>query len=271
MRHRIFGREIRAPVHAGRGHYPARRPLCSHDRHPGAALDVRGFEELHGRPDGRAFSSAMTTAAAKNHGTAGSAFIGWILRQDAQLRESLGALIAQFFAEMTARLKLDDVPGDVGRVLDALALIGIAGELAIGAEVFPMPMGSAKASAVDIARVWLAGRNGDVSDRSRQIAERLYADRRSFIDLDASPESSTTETGWKTADFFHVLPTAFDRFAGAHPQTAARDLEADGLLRRGTEANCLLSRITVRGLRERMRVYSLRRRALLDALGLAED
>lgn len=229
------------------------------------------FEDLHGRADGRAFSNAICDAVARNHGTAGPAFIRWILQHDTELRAGIGSFMALTFDALVQRTGLTSVPDDVGRVLNAFALISVAGELAIRAGVLPWTSGTVHSAVIDVAKIWLAGRNGEVSNRCREIAERIHAKRDAFVDLAAPGASAQTEMGWKTTDWFHILPAAFDAFAGEHPQNAARDLEGDGLLQRGTEANCLLSRISIPGLKERKRVYSLKISAILAALGLSED
>ncbi|MCW1918055.1 DUF927 domain-containing protein [Rhodobacter sp. KR11] len=229
------------------------------------------FEDLHGYSGGGSFSKAICDAVARNHGTAGPAFIRWILKHDTELRAEIGALIACAFDEIAQGLGLAVVPDDVGRVLTAFSLISVAGELAIRAGILPWKAGTSRAAVVDVAKIWLAGRNGEVSQRCRRIAEGIHAKRDAFVDLAAPGTSAQTETGWKTKDWFYVLPAAFDAFAGEHPQNAARDLEGDGLLQRGTEANCLLSRISIPGLKERKRVYSLKASAILAALGPSED
>ena len=229
------------------------------------------FEDLHGHSDGRAFSTAICNAVAQNHGTAGPAFICWILRHNAELRAKIGTYMGLAFDELTQCLGLTSVPDDVGRVLNAFSLISVAGELAIRAGVLPWKAGTARAAAADVAKIWLAARNGEVSQRSREIVERIHAERDTFIDIAAPGKLAETETGWKTAEWYHILPQAFDRLTVEHPQNAARDLEGDGLLKRGTEANCLLSRISIPGLKQRKRVYSLKISAILEALGLAED
>ncbi len=229
------------------------------------------FETLHHHPDGRSFSAALTDAAVRSHGHAGPAFICWIMQHETKLRTKIGLLVKTFFDRITAGLGLSEIPGDVGRVLNAFSLISVAGELAILAGILPWKPGTAEQAVILMARIWFADRNGEVSDRTRGIAARIHAARDTFADFENAVGARETDTGWRTADWYHVLPAAFERFAGEHPQSAARDLEADGILRRGSEANCLLSRISVPGLRERKRVYSLRRTAILDALGLSED
>lgn len=229
------------------------------------------FEDLHGHSDARMFSMALCDAAARNHGLAGTAFISSLLLHDAFLRKKLGPSITSSYNSLVGQLQLAEVPAEVGRVLHAFALINIAAILAIHVGILPWQKEAVREAIVDVARVWLADWNGEVSQRSRLIAERIHADHNSFIEFGAPGGSPETDTGWRTPDWYHVLPAAFDRYAGAQPQNAARDLEADGILRRGTEANCLLSRITVPGLRARKRVYCLRRAAILDALGLAGD
>jgi len=229
------------------------------------------FEELHSHTGGGAFSAAISDAVVRNHGTAGPAFIRWILNHDTELRAEIGTLMGIAFNEIAQGLGLAVVPDDVGRVLKAFALISVAGELAIRAGILPWKAGTSRAAVVDVARIWLAGRNGEVSKRCRKIAERIHAQRDAFVDLAAPGTSAQTEIGWKTKDWFHILPAAFDAIAGEHPQNAARDLEGDGLLQRGTEANCLMSRISIPGLKERKRVYSMKASAILAALGLSED
>lgn len=156
------------------------------------------FEDLHGHDDGRTFSIAICNAVARNHGTAGPAFIRWILKHDTELRAEIGTLISLAFDELVQRVGLATVPDDVGRVLNAFSLISVAGELAIRAGVLPFKAGTSRAAVVDIAKIWLASRNGEVSKRCREIAERVHAKRDAFVDLGAPGTFAETETGWKT-------------------------------------------------------------------------
>lgn len=229
------------------------------------------FENLHGYPDGRMFSIALHKAAARNHGLAGSAFINSVLKDYGFLQERLGSAITKNYDGIVADLQLSEVSAEVGRVLHAFALFNVAANYAISQGILPWNKEAVREAIVSVARIWLADQSGVVSQRSRKVVEQIYADRHSFIEFGSAEGASHTDTGWQTPEWYHVLPAAFDRYAGAHPQSAARDLETDGILRRGTEANRLLSRISVPGLIARKRVYSLRRTAILDALGLAED
>jgi len=86
---------------------------------------MAAWDVLHGHADGRAFSDAIKTAAAENYGTAGRAFLERLAHDGRDFGQAL---------EDVKALPEFNPPGAQGQVKRAaarLALIALAGELAI--------------------------------------------------------------------------------------------------------------------------------------------
>jgi len=118
---------------------------------PAIVSDKLGvFENLHGRKKPVTFSKDVKTAAMKDYGTAGPAFIEYIV---AHYDEIIGR---KDEIEQTARSFVpENADGQVERVAELFALVAFAGELAIEADVLPWATGYAKQISKRLFDEWL--------------------------------------------------------------------------------------------------------------------
>ena len=150
------------------------------------------FDNLHGHKSGRAFSDALKLGAKRNYGAAIRAFIGKL------------AVDERDFGELLEITKSDPVfAGQHGeqeaRVAARLALIGMAGELAIEYGIVPWPEGSAIEAAGVAFKAWL-GFRGTGNDEPRKIRQaiREFLERHGgsrFIEEHGAAESDQSRAG----------------------------------------------------------------------------
>jgi hypothetical protein len=147
----------------------------------GAGLGM--WNSLHQLADGRAFTDALKTAAAKYHGTAGRAFIAALIEHLGDVPATVAKLETRFFDEYVP----DDAGGQVRRVAGAFALVAAAGELAAEWRICPWPQRAAFDAAGLMFTDWLKGRptagnleEAQILAHVRQLMERNWQAR--FID-----------------------------------------------------------------------------------------
>lgn len=228
------------------------------------------FADLHGHSNGQIFSETLAKNAAEHHGHAGRTFIRWIIRQEVSLRDSLPARVRAAEDKIREHLSQDGPASEIGRVLHALALVAVAGEYATECGVLPWPAGTAVGAVCRIAELWISRRDGEMPDCTRDLLEKIRATLAGFCDLDQRGTARASPIGWKKGDWLYILPDALASLAGMNAQAAARDLEVEGVLERGSEQNCLLHRFSVPGKGGRHRVYRLRLSAIDELLREAD-
>lgn len=147
----------------------------------GAGLGM--WNQLHRLADGRAFTDALKTAAAKYHGTAGRAFIAAMIEHAADVPATVRKLETRFFDEYVP----DEAGGQVRRVAGAFALVAASGELAAEWGICPWPQRAAFDAAGLMFTEWLKGRptagnleEAQILAHVRQLMERTWQAR--FID-----------------------------------------------------------------------------------------
>ncbi|AFL73544.1 DUF927 domain-containing protein [Thiocystis violascens] len=132
------------------------------------------FDEIHGRDSARAFADEIKTASARCYGTAGRAFVQFLV---AHLSEDYGAMVKALTDRMPT------LEGQEARAARQFALIGTAGELATQAGITGWEPGAATKAATDAFLVWRDARgsgNAEASkilDAIRDFIER-YGDTR---------------------------------------------------------------------------------------------
>jgi putative DNA primase/helicase len=229
----------------------------------GAGLGI--FEDLHGAPDGNAFSQQLREASQEHKGHAAHLFLEHLT---ADRTNAVAAVRAT--KEVWLRQHLPpDVTGQVSRVAGRFALIAAAGELATGWGVVPWPAGTANAAAAACFSAWIEHRGGtgpaEIREglaQVRSFLERYGASRfepaweeRAPTDpyvhdragfrrrADLPPEDSTRPAGALAAraqpwEYF-VLPEAWRRevCAGFDPKAVARAMASRGALELGAGRN----------------------------------
>ena len=120
----------------------------------GAGLGL--FEDLHGFPDGDAFSRHLKEAAKRTYGVALRAFLEKLTADYDDAMRVVMALIKTFTAEHCPA----GADGQVRRVCNRFALVAAAGEIAVHYGVLPWPKGEATQAAARCFRDWLSLRGG---------------------------------------------------------------------------------------------------------------
>ena len=114
------------------------------------------FEELHGFESADAFARHLKAASASNYGTAARTFLRHIGGELESVRDAI--------AEYSRKFVTDHVDGaadgQVIRVAQRFALIGTAGEIAVGAGVLPWEPGMAIQASARCFHDWLQDRGG---------------------------------------------------------------------------------------------------------------
>lgn len=122
------------------------------------------WDTLHGMAGGRELSDALQRASVTHYGHAGPLFIRKLLETGEQ--DSLPALLAQLYGQYPT------TTGQESRAAERFALLAMAGELAIGFGILPVPPDSARDAMLDLFEVWRAGR-GEGPSEDRQILRSI--------------------------------------------------------------------------------------------------
>lgn len=170
------------------------------------------WDVLHGHADGRAFSDAIKTAAAENYGTAGRAFLERLAHDGRDFGQAL---------EDVKALPEFNPPGAQGQVKRAaarLALIALAGELAIEYGLAPWPQGRAIEAAGLALQLWHEARGGTVENDERgkvlgamsAFIDRYGAARFQSLDAPEDARPIPDRAGWResTGDGVRYLFTS---------------------------------------------------------------
>jgi putative DNA primase/helicase len=182
------------------------------------------FDALGAAPDGRTLADALKRASAMHYGQAGPAFIRALL-DDGQ---DLGALLAEAGQDPAFR-----GAGELeGRAASALALVGMAGELARDYGLVPWPEGEALEAAALAFGLWRDGRDtgrpedGQILDAVRDFLLRHGDARFSSLDADGGAMVRDRAGWWREADagrVYMLTPGAMREAIGGHDLPRALD------------------------------------------------
>ncbi len=126
------------------------------------------FDDLHGRDNGRSFADEIKTACSQHYGTAGRSFLRFLIHNRT---EDYGAILKGF----TDRIPADG--GQEARAARQMALVGMAGELAIRAGITGWEPGAAFNAAVAAFNAWRNQRGSGNAE-----THKILAAVRDFID-----------------------------------------------------------------------------------------
>lgn len=134
------------------------------------------FNELHDLPSGAALSMHLGKACETHHGTAGRAWLQWLVEDVDTLRDACRAGIEQHAQDWIP----ESASGQVQRVGRRFALLAVAGELATAAGITGWPQGEATRGVRACFNAWLASRGGigdaEVTNMLSQV-QRLLEER----------------------------------------------------------------------------------------------
>ncbi|MGE4073721.1 MAG: DUF927 domain-containing protein [Lysobacterales bacterium] len=156
----------------------------------GAGLGM--FEKLPQGMTAGAFADRLRDAAAMHYGTAGPAFVGRLVQNHTEARDTLRTARDAIAATMAPT----DAAGQVRRVAQRFALIAAAGELATEWGLTGWPEGEAATAATKCFRAWLGARGtaGAAEPAAMLSAVRRFLEAHGesrFAPWDA-PDSRTT-------------------------------------------------------------------------------
>jgi putative DNA primase/helicase len=140
-----------------------------------AGAGMGGLEDLHGAESAGEFADALVSAAARQYGTAGRAWLEWCANHFAVLPERLQALVERCRADMLPA----GASEQVRRAATRFALVGAAGELATEAGITGWPAGEASTAARHCFNAWLGAR-GHMGNGEELAAIRAV---RRFLEL----------------------------------------------------------------------------------------
>ena len=126
------------------------------DIYADAGVGLGIFEDLHGFPDGAAFSSHLNDAAKRAYGVVLRAFLERLTADHDNAMRVVPALIKEFTADHCPA----GADGQVRRVCNRFALIAAGGECGAAYGVLPWPKGEATKAAARCFQDWLALRGG---------------------------------------------------------------------------------------------------------------
>lgn len=173
------------------------------------------FEDLHGHPNGDAFSQALLEGCKAFHGSAAREFLKLLIENF----ETVIPLIRNFSNEFMSIVVPKNADGQVSRVAKRFALVAAAGELATSFSITGWEKGDAIHSAKACFFDWLNGRGGTGSQEEQAILSQVrrffeqHGDSR-FTPWDADKDHKTiNRVGYcKKQDreiAFFVFPESF--------------------------------------------------------------
>jgi putative DNA primase/helicase len=209
------------------------------------------FEDLHGYPNGEAFSRALKEAAQRYYGTAAREFVRRLQAADPtggfaeKLRRDLEALRREFLAYYVP----EGASGQVQRVALRFTLVAFGGELATRLGLTSWPQGEAINASVACFNAWLTARGGiedqEIQAALSQVRKFFELHRESRFtpwDMALAGESRTINRAGFRRDKedgteFYVLPEVFKQeiCGGFDSRFVARLLVERGLLTPGKD------------------------------------
>jgi putative DNA primase/helicase len=196
------------------------------------------FEDLHGSPDGAAFSRRLRDAAKDFYGTPLVVFLERLTENPAEWAVWIEKVRRSFEAE----LKMSAVDGQVSRALSRFSLIAAAGEMATSLEITGWNKGDAVSAASRCFEAWLARRGStgplEIEAGIRQVRKFIEAHGESRFtpwNEDASTRPTINRAGFRKptedGDVFFVLPESWREICtGYDAGLIARELARRELL-----------------------------------------
>lgn len=199
------------------------------------------FEDLHGSPNGAAFSQVLAQACLANHGAPAREFIRRLVEKQEEVVLAAKKIIDEFLSAFVP----EDSNGQVYRAIKRFALVAAAGELATTFGITGWQPGEALHAASTCFSDWLNARGGSVSQEELSILSQikrffeLHGESR-FTPWDASSDHKTiNRAGFRkffdTGVEYFALPETFktDIAVGFDHRLVSKVCLKHGLLREG--------------------------------------
>ena len=143
-----------------------------------AEFEYGVFSDLHGFDSGRSLSDHLKSARLKNYGTLGPAFVGQLISDSQNFVSQYDDIVEVISKDATNNLE--------NRAASTLAVIALAGELAIEYGLLPWPSTTALHACLDVFKRWRIDTTGGVTEDDR-ILEYI----RTFIDRNSDTRFSS--------------------------------------------------------------------------------
>ena len=138
---------------------------------PAGAIRGQGAASgLHGFASSDAFSAHLGEVVSSYFGTAGMAFIEWVVANQVTLADDLRSGVRELVSDWLSAGKHS---GQVSRVAARFALVGVAGDLATDAGLTGWPLGWARDAAQACFDAWLEDRGGAGNSEERTILQQV--------------------------------------------------------------------------------------------------
>ena len=242
------------------------------------------FDDLHGEADGKAFVIRLAAAFAQAYGTAGPAFVEFIMRTP-DIVSRAEAVMAKFETNADAAYGLAGADAQVTRALRRFAVIAAGGELATEAGITGWAAGEAADAIQEVFGLWIGGRGGLMSAADRNAVantraflikndsrfHKLVPDNEGGLMLSTSMLDRPIHNlaGWKDTDGYWVSSDVWRKeiHAGSDGKSAARVLRDAELLVPDKNRG---SRLTRRGPRaiDRVQCYYVKKAVLATEQGV---
>jgi putative DNA primase/helicase len=143
------------------------------------------FEDLHGMT-GAELSDHLRSKARLHYGTALPAFVGGLQgMEEAAVATAIRTAVLRLHALIRAEYHVPDVPAQIGRMLDRLALCMAAGSLAAEMDILPWPKGEAERAIEQIVLEWIDERGLEAGEQTtvvEHVRRVLFSERDRFVE-----------------------------------------------------------------------------------------
>jgi putative DNA primase/helicase len=204
------------------------------------------FDDLHGEADGGAFALRLADATARTYGTAGPAFVEFIM-QTPDIMTRVDTIVTQFETDVAMTRYLGEADAQVIRARRRFAMIAAGGELATEAGLTGWTKGDAAFAILVLFGAWIDGRGGLMSAADRNAVANtrafLIANGSSrFEKLERQPNgnlvlafgsvASRDRAGWKDDAGYWIPTDVWTReiHKGVDGKSAARVLLKENLM-----------------------------------------
>jgi uncharacterized protein (DUF927 family) len=268
-------------VYLSSGEVALRDKLAEGGQHSRAGQDIRllnlsadagfglgVFNALHGAESAAALADQLRDDAARYCGTAGPAFLETLVHERADDPKGLASTLREARKKFVAQYVPKGADGQVLGAAARLALIGIAGELALHYRVVPWTAGQALHAAGNCFRFWLKwrGGHGAAEDAQALATLKLFIAQHGSSRFENPMRAAEEQRVVNRAGFvrgngqeqqFLTLPPVWHEeiFKGMDPARAADAISRAGFLIPGADTMSRVVKIRGRG---PTRVYVVR-------------
>jgi putative DNA primase/helicase len=218
------------------------------------------FDNLHGAEDAAIFANSIQAASQSLHGSVGVEFVTRLVSAIVDGKHSSIVSTVQKLAQKWTSCLNGVADGQVERVAQRFAVIGVAGFLATKWDLTGWASDEAIKAAEEAFHDWHQRRYSDKFESGEEFARPLQkfvaSNLNSFVDLNGTGHIGNTASGWFDESRVYLSPTTWTSlFPGAEAPKAAKTLLDMGIL--VSDGGGRLTRRAPRSIPRRPRLYTL--------------